>query len=200
MNIAPALYIVLGLSVGVGSTLIFLQEKIIRERRKLMALSASEKAKAKEALKELDSRWEQATAKQKKEIEEATLKIAALEKKEQDSEEKIVMLEEMIANHGKGAGRDEISGEIDELKRNLLEGEEKLQGLLKERVGLQGALAEARKEVSDLYGEIDFLKGAVAKLESERKKWKDGDDYLVVAPGRYIIPGSVARSLMGKKE
>lgn len=200
MFITPVLYIVLGLSLGVGITLIYLQEKFVRERRKLVAFAAAEKAKAQEMLKELDTKWEQKTAESVRENEDTRLQIAALEEAAQISAKKITELQESIVAQNERTGEAGANAATDELKRALQEKEEELAGLAKEKNELLEIITEARQEISNLHGEISFLKGEIKNLEAKNKKVGQDEDYFVMTPGKHIIPGSVARALMAKKK
>ncbi len=207
MLIRSSLYIVLGFSLGVGVTLIYLQERFLRERRKLRALDIAERAKSQEIIKELDAKWEKETIECRREIADAHLQIAGYEEAALISETKVKELEEIIVAYAEKADKVEETEQrctvdraaITELQLTLQEKEEELAGLLKEKNDLLGTLTEARQEISDLHGEIEFLKGKITNIENQRKKSEQDDDFLVMTPGHHYIPGSVVRSLMGKK-
>ena len=54
-------------------------------------------------------------------------------------------------------------------------------------------------QFAELQSESDFLKGEVDRLEEEKKSLPVDDFIVVGAPGGHLLPGSVARSLMAKK-
>ena len=71
------LYIILGISIGVGATLTFLQERFSRERRLIIAASKAEQESVTTQLKELDEKWEVECEQDKQEL--ATLQAQVAE-------------------------------------------------------------------------------------------------------------------------
>ncbi len=139
------LYIILGISIGVGCTLIFLQGRFIRERLFVVAASQSERQKSAEQLKELDEQWELECAHYKQEV-------AAM----QDE-----------AAHG----GDEVKG----LEEALLKKEALLTELTIEQEQLRESIAVIQGQFAELQSESDVLKGEVDRLEEEKKNLPDDD-------------------------
>ena len=73
------LYMVLGLAVGIGVTLIYLQEKFVRDRRQLLAKGESERVKSEQMLQDSDSLWEEKYEACKKELSEYESRVPDLQ-------------------------------------------------------------------------------------------------------------------------
>jgi len=183
------LYIILGLSIGVGLTLIYLQERFIRERRLLVAMGESERAKSAKMLKDLDEQWEKSCSQYKQEIAGYKQRLAQLNSKE-------------IPLAGIRPGlKDEDSETISverlaELEEETRFKDGKLTELEKDNDRLQKSLAGFQKEIHDLQGELTFLKGEINRLEDEKKKLPQDNDFIVLADGGHLLPGAVARAFM----
>lgn len=162
------LYAILGLSFGVGLTLIYLQERFIRERRLLVAVGESERAKAAQMIKDLDEQWERTCSKYKQEIE-------AYKQQLSDSQ---------------------FSERLAELEEETRFKDSKITELGKENDRLQKNLVSYQKEIDDLQGELTFLKGEINRLEEERKKLPVDNDFIVFGESGHLLPGSVARAFI----
>lgn len=136
------LYILLGISVGIGCTLIFLQERFIRERRIILTTSKAEREKAAIQLKELDEKWEAECEQYKQEL--ALLQDEAASSRTDDSEEKLLEKEA------------QISALTDENKQ-----------LLETRAALQEQLAEIQSESDYLKGEINRLEKEQSQIPAD---------------------------------
>lgn len=134
------LFIILGISIGVGCTLIFLQERFIRERRLVLAASESDREKAAQQLTELDEKWELECEQYKQELialQDQAVSPGALENSELAVREKEARVQELAAENAQ----------------------------LREAVtALQGQLVEAQTESDFLKGEIARLEEDRAQL------------------------------------
>lgn len=152
------LYVVLGLAVGIGVTLIYLQERFVRDRRVLLAKGESEKVKSEQMLHELDAHWQQ--------------KFNACAAQLSDYEQRAPDLEAIEAAQEKFAA---------------------------ERAAWKENLEAQLKQISELQGEIAFLKGENEKLQKDTANRPPTEDYLLLSPGGHLLPGSVARAFMKKE-
>ena len=178
------LYILLGVSLGSGLTLIALQERFIRERRRLLALGESQRATATQAaVALLNKQWEQKCKQHTDELQEcqSRLALAATETPapiaHEDTGDVIDKSEHERLIHDKNIELDRLAAEYKTMTRHL---------------------ASHQEEIKDLHGQITFLKGEIAKLEEERKHIPAADDdFLVLGQaGGHLLPGSVARAFI----
>ncbi len=184
------LYIIMGFSLGVGLTLIYLQERFIRERRLLVAMGESERAKSAKMLKDLDAQWETACAQYKEEIETYKTRLAeaqlVLEAREPDTD-----------SDDKAATALAEAGErINILTEELERVKAQKSGIsAEERQKFQHDIDVFQQETKDLQAEITFLKGEVKRLQEADNKQLP-DDYIVLSDSGHLLPGSVARAFM----
>ncbi len=187
------LYIIMGLSLGVGLTLIYLQERFVRERRLLVAMGESERAKSAKMLKDLDSQWDRTCTQYKEDIEKYKAQLAetqlALEAREPD-------------NNGNGDEAVAALAEAGERIKILVEELEQLKAqktdiAVEKRHKLQHDISVFQQEIKDLQAEITFLKGEVKRLrEANNNNDQLPDDYIVLSDSGHLLPGSVARAFM----
>ncbi len=182
------LYIILGLSIGIGLTLIYLQERFIRERRLLVAMGESERAKSAKMLKDLDESWEKSCAQYKENIE--------------IYKERLENLANETSPPAVNAVGEELSEEsqqrLAQLEAEVQDNDRKLAELQSDNNSLQKRLANHQQEISELQGELTFFKGEVTRLEVEQKGLPADNDFIVLADGGHLLPGSVARAFMKK--
>jgi len=195
MAITSLLYIILGLSIGVGASLIYLQERFTRDRRSLIALHESDKLSSAGLLKDLDIKWEQRYKKEQEKNDSQKGKIAELEEALHQAESH---LQEETNPEPKNQAADNSAQELHNLKEALEKKEQAQQKLQQENDLLKQSIQESRQEIENLHGEITFLKGEVTTLKESAGSQTADDDFLILAPGNHYIPGSVARKLMGK--
>ena len=172
------LYILLGLSLGSGLTLIVLQERFVRERRRLLAMGESQRAKAAQAaVAVLTKQWEQKGQQQAEELQAYQAQLATVEESPTpiDPEEYLARIEHEQLIHEKNF----------ELGR-----------LVAEHKTMVNRLTEHQGEITELHGQIIFLKGEITRLEEEKKRIPT-DDFLVLAPpGGHLLPGAVVRAFI----
>ena len=180
------LYILLGASLGSGLTLIALQERFIRERRRLLSLGESQRATATQAaVALLNKQWEQKCKQHTDELQECQSRLAAAETPSETPSP--------IAHQDPGDLIDK-----NEHERLLHEKDVEVDRLAAEHKTMAHHLASHQEEIKDLHGQITFLKGEIAKLEEERKHLPAADnDFLVLGQaGGHLLPGSVARAFI----
>jgi len=181
------LYTILGVSLGVGVTLIYLQERFVRERRLLVAMGESERAKSAKLLKDLDEQWEAECDHLKEELEACRRKIEEMEQDEGTKEVITVQDTEKITALG-----NEIKAKQEEYDK-----------LLEENASLRRELAPLRQQIQEQQSEIAFLRGEVDKLKKELTEKPATasleDDCIVFSKGGHLLPGSIARKLMGQE-
>ena len=172
------LYIFLGLSLGSGLTLIALQERFVRERRRLLAMGESQRSKAAQAaVAVLNKQWEQKCQQQAEELQACQAQLAIVEASPPPNDH-----EEVIARN--------------EHERLIHEKNFELSRLASEHKNMTIHLASHQEEIRELHGQITFLEGEIARLEDERKGLPD-DDFLVLGPpGGHMLPGSVVRAFI----
>lgn len=167
------LYIVLGISIGVGSTLIFLQERFIRERRLVITASEAAQEKSTTLLKELDEKWELECNQYRQEL---------------------ALIQAELEAHPQECSSPEFSEETLAAKEALIATLEAENSQMREH------LATFSSQLAELQGESDFLKGEIKRLEEEKSTLPSDDFIFLAPPGGHLLPGSVARALMKKKE
>ena len=182
----------MGLSLGVGLTLIYLQERFVRERRLLVAMGESERAKSAKMLKDLDNQWESTCAQYKEDIEKYKMRLAEaqqrLEAREPDNNDDSD--DEAAAALAEAGERINILAE--ELERVKAQ---KAEISTEERQKFQHDISVYQQEIKDLQAEITFLKGEVKRLQ-DAKKNQLPDDCIVLSDSGHLLPGSVARAFM----
>ncbi|MFW8600125.1 hypothetical protein ACOHYD_01385 [Desulfobacterota bacterium M19] len=186
------LYIIMGFSLGVGLTLIYLQERFIRERRLLVAMGESERAKSARMLKDLDAQWEKICEQHKEEIEKYKVRLAEtqlrLESLEQDSDDD--------SDDKTAAALTEAGERINILTEELERIRSQKSGIsAEEHQKFQHDISVYQQEIKDLQAETTFLKGEVKRLQ-EVDKNQLPDDYIVLSDSGHLLPGSVARAFM----
>ena len=197
------LYILLGLSLGAGTTLIALQERFLRERRRLMALGESQRVKAAQALEEANNKWEQRVQQLSADLQrcqaQLTTAIAT-------SPPITTIVEQSVSN---------------ELEQLLQTKEGELNLLVAENQALSGLqtkhLAEIdslRNDISHLQGKIEALRGEndalqeqnsllqaeIGKLKEQRQE-PPTDDFIFMGDQscRHLLPGAVARAFIKRR-
>ncbi len=174
------LYILLGLSLGSGMALIALQERFIRERRRLLALGESQRATATQAAVALvNKQWEQKCKQHTDDLQELRARLEATETPGPLAPEDL----ENLVDKG-------------EHERLLHEKNLALDRLAAENKALASHLANHQEEIKDLHGQITFLKGEIAKLEEEKKHLPAADDDFLFLGQGSLLPGSVARAFI----
>nr|MBF0221532.1 hypothetical protein [Desulfobulbaceae bacterium] len=136
------LYILLGISVGIGCTLIFLQERFTRERRRILATSKAEREKATRQLLELDEKWEAECEQYRQELAAAQTEAAG--DNAADSEQRILEKESEIAA---------LTSENQQLQKS--------------NAALQDQLTEAQSESDYLKGEIKRLEKEKSQIPAD---------------------------------
>ncbi|MDP2104729.1 MAG: hypothetical protein Q8J76_01950 [Desulfobulbaceae bacterium] len=177
------LFILLGLSLGIGLTLIAIQERFLRERRRLLALGESQRAKATQALDEQNKKWAQECQQYKDELSAC---------KEQLTKREVPTL---------SSPEDPIHK--NEHDRLIQEKNSELSRLATEIRGAAELLGGRQEEINDLQGQIAFLQGEVTRLEeAPREKTLPNDDFVLLGnTNGHLLPGSVVRALIkGRKE
>jgi septal ring factor EnvC (AmiA/AmiB activator) len=164
------LYIILGLAVGIGLTLVYLQERLIRERRLTVTMGESERLKAAALIKDVQAQMDEACARHKEDIAGYKGRLDALSTEFQQR-----------------------SGKLEEIVR---EKDIKLAELSKENSGLQENLAACQDEIKELQGELTFFKGEAARVDKGGKMLAVDDDSIVLAESGHLLPGAVVRALM----
>lgn len=182
----------MGFSLGVGLTLIYLQERFIRERRLLVAMGESERAKSARMLKDLDAQWEKICEQHKEEIEKYKVRLAEtqlrLESLEQDSDDD--------SDDKTAAALTEAGERINILTEELERIRSQKSGIsAEEHQKFQHDISVYQQEIKDLQAETTFLKGEVKRLQ-EVDKNQLPDDYIVLSDSGHLLPGSVARAFM----
>ncbi len=190
------LYIILGLSIGIGLTLLYLQERFIRERRLLVAMGESERAKSAKMLKDLDEQWEASCSQYKEDIETYKKQIEDLNN--EISAVKVATPAEQLQSYAIDQNQ-EPQPDIAKYELEAKNKDAKLKELTKGNEDLRKSLASYQQEIKELQAELAFFKGEVARLEEEAKKLPADNDFIVLADGGHLLPGSVARAFMGKQ-
>ncbi|VAW42225.1 hypothetical protein MNBD_DELTA03-1290 [hydrothermal vent metagenome] len=183
----------MGLSLGVGLTLIYLQERFVRERRLLVAMGESERAKSAKMLKDLDNQWESTCAQYKEDIEKYKTRLAEaqqrLEAREPDNNDDHDDNEAAAALVEAGERINILAEELERFKA------QKAEVSTEELQKFQHDISVYQQEIKDLQAEITFLKGEVKRLQ-DAKKNQLPDDYIVLSDSGHLLPGSVARAFM----
>lgn len=178
------LYILLGLSLGIGFTLIGLQERFLRERRRLLALGDSQRAKADQTLDELNKKWAEECRQHKADLQTCQEELARIE-----SAPPLPSKQDHIDKN--------------EHNRLIQEKNTELSRLAIEIKGAAELLERHKEELDDLQGQNAFLRGEVARLEEAQKnKVLPNDDFVLLGNTKgHLLPGSVVRALIkGRKE
>ncbi len=185
------LYIALGMSIGIGLTLIYLQERFIRERRLLVAMGESERAKSAKMLKNLDEQWEKSCGQYKQEISEYKDQVKDL--KETVSSKNASQNSTLANKRNKDAAK-----KLTEQEEKYRVKDDKLTEQQNKNYDLQKVLSNYKKEINELQGEITFLKGEVSRKEDERQDvpLPLDDDLVMLNDGGHLLPGSVVRAFI----
>ena len=205
------LYVILGFSLGFGVAIITLQERFIRERRRLIALNQAERVKnsesqsedlqrikaektaCQEALEECRRAAAEAARPEAPEREDSTQAATAPEEMEPridpQARERVEQLENELAS-----ARERLMAE--EATRKILQ--DTKEHLEEDVVNLEGETHALKEEILRQKETITGLKGLIEDLESQLsvQKQKVLEDSIVVSPGNHILPGRVARALM----
>lgn len=177
-EIKTILYVFLGLSLGSGLTLIALQERFVRERRRLLAIGESQRSKsAQAAVTVLNKQWEQKCQQQAEELLACQTQLAAIEPSPPP-----IDLTEFISRS--------------EHERLIHEKNTELSRLAAEHKTMATHLASHQEEVKELHDHISFLKGEISRLEEAQKSLPDDDFLLLGQPGSHLLPGSVVRAFI----
>jgi len=209
------LYILLGFSLGTGLTLIALQERFLRERRRLLALGESYRAKGDEALDELNKKWDQDCRQHREALQacqEQLTTLAAVPPSAPPDEyisrldhERLVQEKNTelsrLASDIKGTA-DLIEGQRKEI--NELQGQiALLQGDIARREGTDSTapaelIARHQQELDALHGQLAALQAEVSCLEKTRTEQPPlNDDFILLgAPNGHLLPGSVVRAFI----
>jgi hypothetical protein len=172
------LYILLGLSLGAGLTLIVLQERFVRERRRLLALGESQRAKdSQAAMAVLNKQWEQKYQQQAEEMQACQAQLAVIE------------MSPAVPGQAEIALRQEH-------ERLLLEKNAALDRLTAEQQSFRQQWAGQQEEIKDLQGQLTFLTGEIERLKGEKVLLTDDDFLLLGQPGGHLLPGSVVRAFI----
>lgn len=172
------LYILLGLSLGSGLTLIALQERFIRERRRLLAMGESQLAQAAQALAEAKEKRAEELGRLTQDLAECRGRLAIADSRPPIDPEGLI--------------------DRDEHDRLLREREAEISRLATENLTLADHLARQQGESADLNGQITFLKGELGRVEAEKAARPDPDDdfLLLGQPGGHLLPGAVVRAFI----
>lgn len=166
------LYILLGLSLGSGLTLIAIQERFMRERRRLLAMGESQRAKAAEVAESiLNKQWESKFQQQAEELQACQAQLATAGPCPTpgiDAEECVLRSEHEQLLH----------------EKNL-----ELARLTTENTTLVHHLDSHQEKINDLHDQL-------ARLEEEKKLVPDDDFLLLGQPGGHLLPGSVVRAFI----
>lgn len=184
------LYILLGLSLGAGLTLIALQERFLRERRRLMALGESQRAKSHQVMADANKKWEQQCQQLSEELQACQTRLTAAEAAPPMDTQGLVPQaehERLIRENTAELSR------LAEENRSLADHLAKYQG---ENQDLYGEIAELQGEIASLHGQLTTLQGEIATLSAEQKTSLDDDFILLGRPGGHLLPGSVVRALI----
>lgn len=178
------LYILLGLSLGTGLTMIVLQERFLMERRRLLTLGESQRTKADHALDELNKKWANECREHIDELHACQEQLKKIEDLPPPSSPE---------NH------------IDRTEHNRLiqEKNSELSRLAAEIKTAAKLLAGHQEEIHDLQGQIAFLQGEVTRLETAPPKTSlPNDDFVLIgSTNGHLLPGSVVRALIkGRQE
>lgn len=177
--IKSILYVCLGLSLGSGLTLITLQERFVRERRRLLAMGESQRSKAAQAaVAVVNKQWEQKYQEQEEELHACQAQLAAAA----EVNPAPINLEEFITRS--------------EHEQLIAEKNAELGRLAAEHKTLTSHLTRHQEEINELHGQIAFLTGEIARLEEERKSIPDDDFLILGQPGGHMLPGSVVRAFI----
>ncbi len=175
------LFVLLGLCLGTGTTLIFLQERFLRERRRLLALGESQRAKGEQASEELTRKWEEECELLRQELQGCQVRLA--ERVESAAVPPPEDRPEMIDRHEHQRLIEEKNGEL-----SRLAGENK---------SLADQCLAHQREIDDLNLQISYLKDELVKAQAARNTLPD-DDFLLLGgqAANHLLPGSVARAFI----
>jgi|GEM_PF-1986615 len=182
------LLILLGLSLGSGLTLIVLQERFIRERRRLLSLGESQRAKASQAsLAVLTKQWEQKYQLQGEDLQACQGQLAALAANPpQAPETPQAAIEDAIPRPlheqllgEKAAEIDRLTAERDELSQQASQ-----------------QTIRQQEEITELQGQIERFTNEISQLKRQVELMTDNDFLLLGQPGGHMLPGSVVRAFI----
>lgn len=189
--IKSILYILLGLSLGSGLMLIALQERFLRERRRLMTLGESQRAKAAQALDDTNKKWEQQLRQLTEELHGCQSRLATAEALPLTDAVGLVPQDEherLLRENTEQLSR------LAEENRNLADHLAKYQG---ENQDLYHEIAELQGEIANLHGQLSTLQSEIATREAKQKTRLDDDDFVLLGqPGGHLLPGSVVRAFI----
>lgn len=176
------LFILLGLCLGTGLTLIALQERFVRERRRLLSLGEAQRAKASQtALAVLTKQWEQKYQQQGEELQacQGQLTVLTTNPPQAPAEDSIARpLHDKLLGE-RDAEIDRLTAERDELHRQTSQ-----------------QSSQHQEEIDKLQGQIHGLTNEVTLLKREVELISDNDFLLLGQPGGHMLPGSVVRAFI----
>lgn len=177
-DVKTILYVFLGLSLGSGLTLLALQERFVRERRRLLAIGESQRAKSAQAAVTVSNKqWEQKCQEQAAELRACQEQLAAVE-----AIPAPIDLAEYILRT--------------EHERLIHEKNTELSRLAAEHKTIATHLSSRQEEIKELDEHITYLKGEITRLQEEKKNLPDDDFLLLGQPGSHLLPGSVVRAFI----
>ncbi|NOX26027.1 MAG: V-type ATPase 116kDa subunit family protein [Deltaproteobacteria bacterium] len=163
------LYVILGLAIGIGLAFMYLQERLIRERRLTVTMGESERLKSAMMIKDIEEQCAKACAQYQEDIDGYKGRIESLNA---ECQQRLTRLEATVQDK---------DARLNELAENNSE--------------LQESLVSRQDEIKELRGELTFFKGEAARFE-DRGMLAVDDDSIVLAESGHLLPGSVVRSLM----
>lgn len=164
------LYVILGLAIGAGLTFMYLQERLIRERRLIVTMGESERLKADMMIKDIEEQCGKACAQYKEDIDGYKGRIESLHA---EFQQRITRLE--VAAQSKDVSLAELGEDNNEL---------------------QESLASHKDEIKELRRELIFFKEEAARFEKKKGGVVVDDDSIVLAESGHLLPGYVVRALM----
>ncbi len=153
------LYIILGLSIGIGITLIYLQERYNRERRLLVSMAESERLKSSQTVKDLDEQWSHERDQYRTELQENTSHIQEMEH----------ALSEAAANSGILPNQFSLTErtELNSLRKLLKERDDDKTLLEAGKNSLQKSLASQQQVINEMQEENSILKEQLGHISDD---------------------------------
>lgn len=178
-TIKTSLFILLGLCLGSGLTLIALQERFVRERRRLLAMSESQRTKSAHAAVAVSTKqWEQKCQQLEEDLHAVQTQLAFAEANPPPIDPK-----EFVPRS--------------EHERLIQEKNSELTRLTADHKMIASQLTKDQEEINELQAQIAFLGGEVSRLERAKTDVSVDDDFLLLGPpGGHLLPGSVVRAFI----